>query len=167
MPRLWIENELETLLSLVRLLDKQLGDLSDRSVEVEDADAYGHFDTMEHLVGLAMVTAQTYVATVCGAIALEKRLALKTGPTHSGGKTKVEIINHAANYWKHNNEWSTERSDRRRRAIEEAFDSVGFPVGTDYPLSGVLTELSDPELASLEALARILTEWKAAALGHA
>lgn len=167
MPRLWIEHELETLLSLIRLLDQQLGDLSDRSVEAEDADAYGHFDTMEHLVGLAMVTGQTYVAAVCGAIALDKRLALKTGPSHSGGKTKVEIINHAANYWKHNNEWGTERSDRRRQAIEEAFDSVGFPVGTDYPLSGVLTELSDPEFASLDALARILTEWKSAVLGDA
>lgn len=167
MPRLWIENELETLLALVRLLDQQLGDLSDRSVEAEDADAYGHFDTMEHLVGLAMVTSQTYVATVCGAIALDKRLALKSGPFHSGGKTKVEIINHAANYWKHNNEWSTERSDRRRQAIEDAFYSVGFPVGTDYPLSGVLTELADPEFASLEALARILTEWKSEVLGSA
>lgn len=167
MPQLWIEQELETLLALVRLLDQQLGELSDRSMEAEDADAYGYFDTMEHLIGLAMVAGQTYVATVCGAIAVEKRSALKKGPSCSGGKTKVEIINHAANYWKHNNEWGAERSDRRRQAVEEAFDSVGFPVGTDYPLSGVLTELSDPKFASLGALAGILCEWKSAVLSDA
>jgi hypothetical protein len=164
MPQLWIEQELENLLKLVYLLDEQLSELSDKSMEAEDADAYGYFDTMEHLVGLAMVISQTYIATVCGAIAVEKRSALKNGPPLPGGKTKVEIINHAANYWKHNNEWGTERSGRRRQAIEEAFDSVGFPVGTDYPLSGVLTELSDPMFASLEALVGILQEWKSAVL---
>ncbi|MGC1173848.1 hypothetical protein [Polaromonas sp.] len=164
MPTLWIEGELETLLSLIRLLDQQLTKLSDKSVESEDADAYGYFDSMEHLVGLAMVTGQTYAATVCGAVSVEKKSALSRGPIHSSGKTKVEIINHAANYWKHNNEWGAERSNRRRQAIEEAFASVGFPVGTDYPLSGVLTELSNPKLASLDALVGILREWKSAVL---
>lgn len=164
MPHLWIERELETLLELVRLLDKQLSELSNKSVDAEDADAYGYFDTMEHLVGLAMVIGQTYLATVCGAISIEKKLGMKMGPSHFGGKTKAEIINHAANYWKHNNEWGTERSDRRQQAIEEAFESVGFPVGTDYPLSGVLTELSDPRFASLDALVDILLEWKSAVL---
>src|SRR5258706_15313156 len=110
MPQLWLERELEILLALVCLLDQQLKELSEKSVEAEDADAYGYFDTMEHLVGLAMVIGQTYVATVCGAIEVEKRTALKKGPSHSGGRSKAEIINHAANYWKHNNEWGTERS---------------------------------------------------------
>ena len=115
---------------------------------------------MEHLVGLATVIGQTYIATVCGVASIDKRSALKKGPFHSGGKTKVEIINHAANYWKHNNEWGIESSDRRRKAIEEAFDTVGFPVGVDYPLFGVLTTLADSEFASIEALAGILRDWK-------
>jgi hypothetical protein len=164
MPQLWIEHELQTLVSLVLLLDQQLSALSDKSTDFEDADAFGYFDTMEHLVGLAMVIFQTYVATVCGTISVEKHLALKKGPFHSGGMYKAEIVNHAANYWKHNNEWGTERSDRRRRAIEDAFESVGFPVGTDYPLSGVLTELSAPKFASLEPLIEILHQWKSAVL---
>ena len=164
MPHLWIEHELQTLVALVRLLNQQLSALSDKSTEAEDADAFGHFDTMEHLVGLAMVIFQTYVATVCGTISVDKRLALKNGPIHSGGMHKVEIVNHAANYWKHNNEWGPERSDRRRRAIEDAFDSVGFPVGTDYPLSGVLAELSAPKFASLEPLIEILHQWKTTVL---
>jgi hypothetical protein len=167
MPQLWIERELETLLALVLLLDQQLTDLSDKSADAQDADAYGYFDTMEHLVGLAMVAGQTYIATVCGAVGVEKMSALQKGPCHSGGKTKAGIINHAANYWKHNNEWGSERSDRRRQAVEEAFDSVGFPVGTDYPLSGVLTELCDPKFASLDVLACILREWKLVVLRDA
>jgi hypothetical protein len=160
MPQLWIERELETLLGLVRLLDERLVNLSEKSVEVDDADAYGYFDTMEHVVGLAMVVCQTYIAAVCGAVALDKKIAMKIGAAHSDGMAKIEIINHAANYWKHNNEWAGERSDRRRKAIEAAFDTVGFSVGTDYPLSGVLTELSDPKAASLEVLSVILSAWK-------
>lgn len=167
MPHLWIEQELKTLLALIGLLDQQLSELGDKSVGAEDADAYGYFDTMEHLVGLAMVTGQTYVATVCGTIGIEKRLALKKGPSHTSGKAKVEVINHAANYWKHNNEWGVDRSNRRRQSVEEAFESVGFPVGIDYPLSGVLTELCDPKLASLEVLADILQEWKSRVLDDA
>ncbi len=164
MPQLWIEHELQTLVALVRLLDQQLSELSDRSTDAEDADAFGYFDTMEHLVGLAMVIFQTYIATVCGAISAEKRLALRNGPLHWGGMYKAEIFNHAANYWKHNNEWGAERSDRRRQVIEDAFESVGFPVGTDYPLSGVLTELSAPKFASLEPLIETLHQWKSAVL---
>lgn len=164
MAHMWIEQEAETLLSLILVLDDQLEKLSSRSIDNEEADAFGYFDTMEHLTGLAMVAAQTYFATVCGAIRLEKRLALAEGPVHRSGKAKTEIINHAANYWKHNNEWGTERTNRRRKAIEEAFDSVGFPVGTDYPLSGVLTELCEPQFASLKVVTDILRQWKSEVL---
>src|SRR3546814_5933127 len=85
---------------------------------------------------------------VCSSDLIDKSAALRKGPQHPGGLSKVQIINHAANYWKHNNEWALTKPDRRRELIEKAFDSVGFPVGTDYPLSGVLTELSEPHFAS-------------------
>ncbi|GAB3432819.1 hypothetical protein GCM10027395_23330 [Giesbergeria sinuosa] len=147
-------------MKLINMLEIQLSDLSDMCAQASDGDSYGLFDTMEHIVGLAMVAGQTYIATACGAIGVEKSNALKMGPAHSAGRTKVEIINHAANYWKHNNEWSNRGTDRRRQAIEEAFDSVGFPVGTDYPLSGILTELCNPSHASIELVSEILQEWK-------
>lgn len=148
------------MLSLIDSLELQLHEVVDRSLDAEDADQFGCFDVAEHIIGLGFVVCQTYIATVCGGIGVDKIDALKKGPQHSVGLSKAQIINHAANYWKHNNEWALAKPDRRREAIERAFDSVGFSVDTDYPLSGVLTELSAPCFASLVAVADLLREWK-------
>lgn len=157
----WIEAELQNLAKLISAIDSHLSDICAKSFEVEDADSFGYFDSAEHATGLGLVACQTYMAMVYGTLGVEKRRALNFGPRHPGGLTKVQVINHAANYWKHNNEWALDRTATHRAAIEQAFESVGFPVGTDYPLSGVLTELANPELASLAVVVSILEAWKA------
>ena len=161
MRTLWIETELESLIKLISVIDKHLSEICEKSVEVSDADSLGLFDSAEHAVGLGLVACQTYMAAVYGSLQIEKSRAISFGPKHSGGLTKIQIINHAANYWKHNNEWSLDRTVARRAAIERAFESIGFPVGTDYPLSGVLTELAEPNYASLSPIISILEAWKA------
>lgn len=131
MAQLWFERELETLLSLVNSLDVRLHEVIRKNLDAEDADQFGYFDVAEHITGLAFVACQTYIATVCGGIGIDKSDAIKKGPQHAGGLSKAQIIKHAANYWKHNNEWPLTKTDRRRETIEKAFASVGFPVGTD------------------------------------
>jgi len=161
MHTLWIEAELENLAKLIAAIDRHLSEICARSVEVDDADSFGYFDSAEHATGLGLVACQTYMAAVYGTLGVEKRRALTFGPKHLGGLPKVQIINHAANYWKHNNEWASDRRAARQLAIEQAFEAVGFPVGTDYPLSGVLTELANPYPASLAAVVSTLEDWKA------
>jgi len=161
MHTLWIEAELGNLAKLITAIDSHLSDVCTRSVEAGDADSFGYFDSAEHATGLGLVACQTYMAAVYGTLGVEKRRALNLGPKHLGGLPKVQIINHAANYWKHNNEWAFDRKAARQLAIEQAFEAVGFPVGTDYPLSGVLTELANPYPASLTAMVSILEDWKA------
>jgi hypothetical protein len=167
MTTLWLEPKLETILSLVESLGMQLQEILGKSIDNEDAETFGYYDAAEHITGLAFVACQTYIATVCGEIGKDKGDSLLKGPMHSGGLRKAQIINHAANYWKHNNEWVLTEPDRRREAIEKAFGSVGFSVISDYPLSGILSELSDPRTASLAAGNAILREWKDAILGGA
>lgn len=160
--RLLIDAETSVLRGLVVGLDQQLEGICRKSVESnEDSDAFGYFDSAEHLTGLGFVACQTYMAIVYGHLHIDKPTALKAGPVHSGGQTKLQIINHAANYWKHNNEWQLDRSPKRRERIEAAFESVGFPVGTDYPLSGVLTEIASPAPAGFLPVIRLLEVWKA------
>ena len=156
----WIEAELNNLAKLISVIDRHLSDICMKSVEAEDPDSFGLFDSAEHATGLGLATCQTYMATAYGNFGIEKRRALELGPKHRGGLTKVQIISHAANYWKHNNEWALDRSAARREAIERAFETVGFPVGTDYPLSGVLAELVSPRSASLQEVISILEIWK-------
>lgn len=156
----WFDTEIAIIGGLVLAIDQQLSEICKKAVSTEGADEFGYYDAAEHATGLGLVACQTIIATVCGRLGIEKSTAFKLGPVHAGGLTKVQIINHAANYWKHNSEWSHERTDKRREAIARAFDSVGFPVGIDYPLSGVLTELAAPEYASLSAVLSVLEEWK-------
>src|SRR3546814_4588494 len=122
MASLWLEPELEALLSLVHSLDAQLHEVAGKGLSTEGADERGYFDVAEHITGLAFVACQTYIATVCGAVGIDKSAALRKGPKHPGGLSKVQIINHAANYWKHNNEWALTKPDRRRELIEKAFE---------------------------------------------
>lgn len=161
MRTIWIETELGKLAELIAAIDSHLSDIFAKSIEAEDPDSFGYFDSAEHATGLGLVACQTYMAMVYGTLGVDKRNALNFGPKHLGGLTKVQIINHAANYWKHNNEWALDRTAARQAAIEKAFESVGFPVETDYPLSGVLTELANPGPASLAAVVSVLEAWKA------
>jgi len=133
----------------VETIDKKLAEIIDRSNSVEDPDSLGYFDSAEHLTGLGFVACQAYMTAVYGVLRVEQLKALSYGPMHQRGKSIAQIVNDAANYWKHNNSWSLDKSPRQRKRIENTFNEVGFPVGTEYPLteyplSGVLTELATP-----------------------
>jgi hypothetical protein len=95
-----------------------------------------------------------------GFLNMQKSRALAVGPTHTTGQRVVEIVNHAANYWKHREEWHLDRSPANENRIRAAFDAVGFPVDLDYPLIGVLTELVDPEPAAFKPLVAKLASWR-------
>jgi hypothetical protein len=66
---------------------------------------------------------QSYLAATYSYRKIAKAVALTSGPVHSSGLTIVEIINQAANYWKHHDEeWSLhqtrgERSVHARRSL--------------------------------------------------
>src|SRR5260370_1283722 len=111
---LLIDVETSVLRTLITTIGQQLEEVCRKSVETnEDPEALGYFDSAEHLTGLGFVACQTYMATVYGHLRIEKLNALNAGPAHLSGQTKVQIINHAANYWKHNNEWPLDRSRRQ------------------------------------------------------
>src|SRR5689334_5073745 len=145
---MFLDLDLNLLQQLVHIIDQNLEQMSQQAVEADDPDSLGYFDRMEHLTGLGFVACQTYISSICGSLRFEKHQALGIGPLHSSRQTKDQIVNSAANYWKHNSEWILEKNDRQRKRIEESFDLVGFPIDTDYPLCGVLTELVSPEVAA-------------------
>jgi|SRR4029077_17410650 hypothetical protein len=72
---------------------------------------------------------------------LTKAMALAVGPTHRSGLTIAEIANHAANYWKHQDEWRSEKKTKQQERTEAAIGSVGA-LPSDYPMTQVLTELT-------------------------
>lgn len=152
--------ETDLTCELIDLIDKRLIELAGKSVEANTPDELGYLDSMEYLTGLGFVTCQYYMCAVYGSIGVNKKVALQMGPFHVNGESIACIVNAAANYWKHNNEWPLDRNSKQRELIEAAFDGIGYPVGTDYALSGLLTEISHPESASFTAVVRKLELWK-------
>ncbi len=155
-----LDYDLDLLKELVRIIDQHLEKIRNDATQVDDADSLGYFDSAEHVTGLGFVACQTYMASVYGHLRIEKQMALSIGSLHASGQTKAEIINHAANYWKHNNEWFLDKSEKQRKSIENTFASIGFPVDIDYPLSGVLTEIVSPESTAFKPVIDILMLWR-------
>ena len=157
---MFIDYDLELLTDVLRPLDKQLEGIVRESTQVSDPDGFGYFDRAEHITGLGFVACQWYMASMRGSLRVRKLKALALGPLHRSGLSVEEIINHAANYWKHYGEWPIDKNSNNQRRITEAFEEIGFPVGTDYPLSGILTEIVAPSEASFGSLIKLLECWR-------
>ncbi len=114
-------------------------------------------DDSEFEVGVGFVVCQKFLTSVYGLYRLDKKIALNVGPRHSERYTKAQLVNHAANYWKHRDEWDQGENDRRQSVIEEALKSVGVDQSFD-PLMGVLTEISSKK-PRFESLVDELEAW--------
>lgn len=151
--------DLELLRDVLVPLDSWLTQVCDDSVMVEDPDAFGYFDRAEHVAGMGFVACQTYLTATVATLGLDRGTALSKGPSYAG-RTVVSVVNDAANFWKHNAEWVAKPRDTRRARIIEAFDDIGFPVDSNYPLSGVLSGLTTPRAARFESLVPLLVAWR-------
>jgi hypothetical protein len=156
-----VDYDLDLLVDVLEVLGKHLVLILQHSaVDPELADQFGDFDRAEHVTGLAFAACQTYLTATCGHVGVSKDRALAVGPLHPSGRRVVSIINHVANYWKHKDEWGLDRDKARQNRIAAAFDAIGFPVGAEYPLSGILTELCSPAEAAFSSLVPLLVAWR-------
>jgi len=155
--------DLDMLAEILAVIDRQLDSIlsdwhkSSKTVELPC------FERAEHIMGLGFVSCQAYMTATYGFLNMPKSKALAAGPLHRSGQRIVEIVNHGANYWKHREEWHLDRSPTNQNRIGAAFDAVeaaGFPIGQDYPLSGVLTALVEPEPMAFKPLVAMLARWR-------
>ena len=133
--------ELDFLEKHLALIDVQLERLAVEGRASGDSDAFGIFDDIESLVGLGFVDCQRYLTATCGWLKVPKRAALAAGPKHSTGMTTIQIIDHAANYFKHHEEWSDEKISPQQQRTEAAMKAI-HALGSDYPMIAVLDEIT-------------------------
>lgn len=133
--------ELDFLEKHLLLINAQIDTVVADAKGCGDPDAFGVLDDIESLVGLGFVACQRYLTAAYGCTKLTKSTALAVGPTHRSGLTIAEIANHAANYWKHQDEWRSEKKTKQQERTESAIGSVGG-LPSDYPMTQVLTELT-------------------------
>ena len=133
--------ELDFLEHYLALIDMQLEHLAAEGKASGDPDGFGIFDEIDSFFGLGFVVCQRYLTATCGWLKVPKPVALAAGPKHSSGMTIVQIINHGANYWKHHEEWSEDRTSPRQQRTQAAMKAI-HALDSDYPMMTALSEIT-------------------------
>lgn len=156
----------DTVLDADLDLAAEVTDLVDRHLESAEignlalADALGDFDRLEHLVGLGFAACQRYLSATYGFLGVPKMTALTAGLGHPSGKAVAELVNHAANYWKHHEEWALDKNPVQRQRVVDAFAAAGISVDDNYPLLAMLRVLAEPSPPSFAPVILVLARWR-------
>ena len=138
--KIW-DLELDFLEKHLDLIDAQLERLAVEGRASADSEVFGIFDDIDSLVGLGFVDCQRYLNATCGWLKIPKQVALAAGPKHHTGMTTIQIINHAANYWKFHEGWSEENTCLRKQRTEAAMSAM-HALDAEYPMITVLGEVT-------------------------
>lgn len=155
-----VDPELGLLADLYEFLDKKLEGLCDESVRCKDAESSGYYDQIEYLTGFGLIALQTYLTETSAFVGLRKQETFDLGPKTSSGVSKIQILNAAANFWKHREEWIFKGGEKRAEAVNALFEEVGYSTDTDYPISGVLTALLNPLEVRFSSLLVPVRAWR-------
>ena len=152
---------LSLLKEAANFLDGQLARLEGEARTGEDPDRFGQYDRLEYLTGLGFVACQQYMIGAFARKKINKQTALDLGPKHRCGETFASLVNAAANYWKHREEWGgsnggNPRADQTTRRLR----SLGLDLEQSYVIANVLYELLRPHAARFERLIPFLTRWR-------
>ena len=142
---------------VLALLDRHLARLERQAAVVADPDAEGILDSMEQVVGLGFAACQTYLVARSAFMGASKSDTLDLGPVHRCGRPIVAIVNAAANYWKHHDEWTVTASGGRART-EDIIAALGVSA-SEYTASNVLAELLRPLPGRFITLIPFLVRW--------
>lgn len=152
--------DLDFLVELLELIDGQLEKIHADAKKSPDPDGDGIFDRGESAIGLGFVVCQQYInATYPQLRVSDKLMALRAGPKHASGAYTAELINAAANFWKHHDEWppgGSKNEDRTRTVIE----SIGLSSRKSYVLSNVLYRIVQPQPSCFRSVVPLLIGWR-------
>ncbi len=157
-----IDFNLDFLRRAAVLIDASLDRLDRESGASQDPDAFGIFDEAEYLVGFGFVACQTYLTAIASQSTLkgEKRKALSLGPLHRTGQSMAQLVNAAANYWKHSPEWSLDTPSIQAKQTLEVISRLGVDTSAPYPTANMLYEILTPHPARFAPLLPFLTQWR-------
>ena len=157
-----IDFDLDFLTSAIDLLDASLEQLNAKARSSPEPDTFGVFDEIEYIAGFGFVACQTYVtATVGRSISKRKKSeALAFGPKHQSGRTIVQLINAAANHWKHSIEWNPLNPTNQEKQTVEVIRGLGVNPSEPYPIANMLHAMLSPSPVLFKNLIPHLILWR-------
>jgi len=161
-----VDFDLDFLRAAATLVDSNLDRLHAESRSSPDPDAFGIFDEVEYLAGFGFVACQAYATAVVSRSPLRgnKRQALARGPKHRTGQSMAQLVNAAANHWKHSPEWALDAPTTQAKQTIEVISTLGVDTNDSYPVANMLREILTPHKARFVNLVPFLTQWRDALL---
>lgn len=157
---------------IFKALSEGLKDVQQDSVEaVEEFEVDDALDYTENLLGIAFVTAQTYVTgTVADANQLNKS-GIKVTKEHllqvHGDKvansaiTKLELCDAIANYYKHHDEWGSWSPTSRNQKTISILQAVNIEEQDHYPCCKAANILGlTGNSQDMETLLSLISNWR-------
>ena len=159
---MFLDFDLDFLRAAVALVDVRLERLNGKADASSDPDEFGIFDELEYITGFGFVACQTYATAVTSRSQLKnkKREALALGPKHRMGRSIAQLINAAANYWKHSAEWSLDAPTIQATRTLEIIASLRVDTNGSYPVANMLYEILTPQPTRFANLIPFLTQWR-------
>lgn len=150
----------EYLEEILEVLDRKIIGIERQAQACGDPDGWGLCDSMENFVGFGFVACQAHLVSVASSFKIDKMTALRLGPTCRSGATVAEAINHAANLWKHVDEWVLGRSQRQQAITEAGLVASGVAPEATNPYSLVLLEIVAPQPFRFASVLPLLESWR-------
>ena len=155
-----IDFDLDFLGDAAALIDAGLERLDREANASPDPVEFGVFDQVEYIAGFGFVACQTYATAVVSRRKLDKGAALALGPKHRAGRSIAQLVNAAANHWKHSSEWPRDAPTSRAMQTIEVIQSLGVDANGSYPLANSLYEILRPLPARFANLIPFLIQWR-------
>lgn len=157
-----LDFDLDFLRAAASLIDGNLERLDGEANASPDLDTFGIYDEAEYITGFGFVACQTYATAVVSRSKLrnKKQEALALGPKHRAGRPVVQLINAAANHWKHSPEWSFGIPTSQAKRTLEVISSLGVDTKGSYPVANTLHKILTPRPARFANLIPFLTQWR-------
>ena len=155
-----LDFDLDFLEAAAALVDANLDRLDREAHANPDPDAFGIFDQIEYITGFGFVACQTYATALVNRSTLRKRQALALGPKHRTGQSMAQLMNAAANHWKHSPEWSLDAPTTQAKQTLEVIQSLGVDTNGSYPVATTLREILRPLPVRFANLIPFLIQWR-------
>jgi hypothetical protein len=156
------DGELAILCELLGMLDKRISEIQSLISRSSDPESDGLCDKGEYFIGVGFAAIQQYLVDTLISTGINKIDAYKLGSAFDKDKTYIELIDSAANWWKHEAEWWN--TGKVPKNGERTFAHVtSIADSQDYALSIVLASIcGSGSLSSLGAIVPYLKEWRSA-----
>lgn len=152
----WLASSLLT--PLLDVIDVQIERLwAEIHLDPSLTDAW--LDDVESLTGLGFVACQQFLVSTYKRFEDSKGRSLAKGPQHPSGPSYAQVVDAAANFWKHQGEWIPGKEEKQEANTSAVLDKL-FSTRKEYVLGNVLHALVKPEDARFARLVPWLERWR-------